>query len=264
MSRIITLSVGILMAIFCTDVVLSETAQQSGVETGVPIPQANRMAFGAKQSFGKAALQGSNQKPPDLNAAVDAANQAEQHVIDGSNVHFAASPNGVTATVIGKDGKPQRQIPLTVDQFGQYMNIGKDGQFDKLMRNGVVDTLSRLSRGQIISGTSKSLGDMAPLPSKDEQEGRKWNAGTKSQSVLDAEESGDAREIRREYQRPEYVGKKSAAQELEDASYDMFPGAEVDGNINAKRVAWMVQQKQQAIVNEINRSKSLIFPVGGR
>jgi hypothetical protein len=114
--------------------------------------QAHRKAFMAKQSFAHAALIGSPQKPADLNAAIDAANQAEQHIPDGSNVKFSPSQNGVTATVTMPGTSQPQQIPLTVDQFKQYTDVGHDGQWDKLQQASVPATLQRLSQAGAVTG----------------------------------------------------------------------------------------------------------------
>src|ERR1700677_3416168 len=63
--------------------------QKGGLQAAIPLLQANRVAFAAKQAFAYAAMTGIKGKGPDLNAAIDAANQAEQHILDGSNVKFA-------------------------------------------------------------------------------------------------------------------------------------------------------------------------------
>ena len=59
---------------------------------------------------------------------------------------FAPSQGGgVTVTVKPRDGKPQ-QLQLSVDAFRRYLNVGRDGQWDKLMGETVPKTLQRLAR----------------------------------------------------------------------------------------------------------------------
>jgi hypothetical protein len=112
--------------------------------------QYNRQAYNAKQSFALAALNGVQGKPPDVQAAAKAATQASTHVLDGSKTVFNATPDGfVTATVTmpGSDGATS--YSLDPQQFAQWLNVGKDGQWDHVMENGgVPGTLQRLSRPQ--------------------------------------------------------------------------------------------------------------------
>lgn len=130
---------------------IAAAAEKDGPAAGWALMQTNRVAFNAKQAFAYAALNGTSQKPPDLNAAVDAANQAEQHIPDGSNVHFAASHGGVTATVKMPGTSQPQVIQLSTDQFKQYLNVGGDGQWDKLQQKSVPATL------QAIAGSSPGV-----------------------------------------------------------------------------------------------------------
>jgi hypothetical protein len=50
--------------------------------------QGNRAAFNPQQAAAFAAINGVPGKPADINYAIDAANKAEQHVLDGSTVKF--------------------------------------------------------------------------------------------------------------------------------------------------------------------------------
>lgn len=125
---------------------VAQVAETQGDEAAFQLAQANRVAYNAKQAFAYAALNGSPQKIPDLNAAVKAANQAQENVLDGSNVEFAPSQNGVTATVTGADGRP-RQINLSLDAFREFLNPGKEGQLDKLLDKGTPALLERLAAG---------------------------------------------------------------------------------------------------------------------
>jgi len=145
---------------------VDQANQAGGPEAAWKLVQGNRIAFNAKQAFGFAAMNGSGQKPPDLNAAIDAANQAEQHILDGSTVRFAPSQNGVTATVKVPGSSQTQQINLTPDQFKQYLNVGGDGQWDKLMENSVPATLQRISQstsfGQGYDPASQAARPAAP------------------------------------------------------------------------------------------------------
>lgn len=132
-------------------------AAQEDPEAAWRLVQGHRMQFNAKQAFAYAALNGTAQKPPDIEAAIDAANKAQSHVLDGSEVRFAAGPRGVTATVMTPDGQPQR-IQMSPDQFRSYLNVGGEGQFDKLMEHGVPAAIQKLATGKI-----SKLGQMQPL-----------------------------------------------------------------------------------------------------
>lgn len=138
--------------------VIDAAFKKGGPAAAWPILQANRVSFNAKQAFAYTALTGTPQKPPDLNAAIDAANQAEQHVLDGSNVKFAPSQGGVTATVTTGAGQPT-QINLTPDQFKQYLDVGHAGQWDALMNKTVPATLQAIA-----GGGAGDTGASAPAP----------------------------------------------------------------------------------------------------
>jgi len=63
---------------------------------------------------------GNQQKPPDVHAAVDAANQAADHVLDGSNVRFMVSTGGQITATVKKPRLPAAAVfDLSPDQFRQ-------------------------------------------------------------------------------------------------------------------------------------------------
>lgn len=111
--------------------------QQGGPEAAWSFVQKNRQDYNGKMAFANAALTGTQGKPPDLQAAAQAATDAYSHVPDGKRIEFAANStgDGVTATVTGRDGQTQTQ-PLTTDQFKQMVNIGGDGLYDKVFQTG--------------------------------------------------------------------------------------------------------------------------------
>lgn len=133
-------------------VAIDKAAETGGQEAAWKLLQANRVAFNAKQAFARTALHGIQGKPADLNAAVDAANQAEQHIPDGSNVKFARSQNGVTATVTVPGTSQPQQIQLTPEQFDKWLDVGGDGQWDKAHQASVPATLQRLSKVGAVTG----------------------------------------------------------------------------------------------------------------
>ena len=64
--------------------VVEAANEQGGQEAAWKVVQANRQAFNAKQAFARAALNGSEGKPPDISAAAKAATQAFPHMLDGT------------------------------------------------------------------------------------------------------------------------------------------------------------------------------------
>lgn len=127
-------------------VAVAQATQQGGEAAGWKLAQGNRVTYNPKAAFAYAALTGNAQKPPDLRAAIDAANQAMPHVLDGSDVTFQPGQTGVTATVKMPGSSQVQQINLTVPQFKQFLDVGRDGQWDRLMETGIPATLQRLSR----------------------------------------------------------------------------------------------------------------------
>jgi hypothetical protein len=112
--------------------------EQGGEQAAASLLQSHRQQYNAKQSFAKAALQGVNGKPPDIHAAADAATQASQHVLDGSQAVFYANHGGVTATVKPPGSNQRVSYNLTPQQFSDYLNIAGNGQYDKLLQTGGV------------------------------------------------------------------------------------------------------------------------------
>jgi hypothetical protein len=81
---------------------------------------------------------------------------------------------------------------------------------------------------------------------------------------MQPEEEQPGRVIYRPFQPPMFVGKLTPAQERLRRSYAIFYRAHLDADENAKREAWLAEQEQRATEKEINQSKALVFPVGGR
>lgn len=120
--------------------------EQGGDQAAWQLMQSNRVAYNAQTAFAKTALQGTPQKPADLNAAIDAANKAQSNVLDGSSIQFAPSQGGVTATVTMHGTTQPQVIPLSMQAFSQFLDVGGDGQWDKIMDQGAPATLQRLSQ----------------------------------------------------------------------------------------------------------------------
>lgn len=122
-----------------------EAAQKGGPAAAWAMLQYNRTSYNAKQTFAKAALNGVDGKAGDISAAAQAATQAGAHVLDGSSAVFTAAPGGVTATVKGSDGQAQ-QYRLTPQQFNEYLDTGKQGQWDRMMQDGIGGSLQKVSQ----------------------------------------------------------------------------------------------------------------------
>lgn len=123
-----------------------QAGQMGGPAAAWGMVQYNRTAYNAKQSFAKAALNGIDGKAGDLAAAADAATKAGTHVIDGSTAVFSAGPDGITATVTDPDTRQRQQYKLTPQQFNDYLDVGKVGQWDKVMAQGIGPTLTGLAK----------------------------------------------------------------------------------------------------------------------
>lgn len=121
--------------------------QLGGTEAAWQVLQAQRRMYDAKASFASAALNGVAGKPSDINAAAAAANQAYTHIPDGSQVQFQPAPAGVTATVTARGAHPLT-VNLTPEQFNQWLDVGKDGQFDNVYeQGGAAQILQKVAQG---------------------------------------------------------------------------------------------------------------------
>lgn len=219
--------------------VVEDANARGGKEAAWKMLQANRVAFNAKQAFGLAAANGSPQKPPDLNAAIDAANQAESHVLDGSNVNFMLSTGGqITATVKGADGK-QQVFDLTPGQFKQYLNIGGEGQWDKLMSpGGIAAALTKISQGsqggQLQTRTVSTPG-FSPT-------GQQPNARRPAAAQPKPFEMRSA-------------GEETYDEQLQKRAWGLFPGA----GSQKERADWLSaqEQKENELQNKVDVAKEV-------
>jgi hypothetical protein len=125
--------------------VVQAANEQGGPQAAWKVVQANRQAFNAKQAFARAALNGVEGKPPDIAAAAKAATQAFPHMLDGTSVEFTPAQNGVTVAVkkVGQS-QPFQKTDLSVNQFNDLLNMGKDGLYDNLLENGIGPVLQQL------------------------------------------------------------------------------------------------------------------------
>lgn len=121
-------------------------SSQGGDNAAWSIMQANRVAYNAQTAFASTALKGTPQKPADIGAAIDAANKAQANVLDGSNVSFAHHGSGITATVTMPGTTQPQTIQLSPQAFAQWLTVGGDGQWDKVMQKSAPATLQALSQ----------------------------------------------------------------------------------------------------------------------
>ena len=136
---------------------VQRAGQMGGPGAAWAMVQYNRQAYNAKQSFARAALNGVDGKAGDIQAAAQAATQAGAHILDGSQAMFTATPTGVTATVKMPGTSSVVNFQLTPEQFNKWLDVGKDGMWDKVMEGGgVAASLQRLSREQGDQGEATS------------------------------------------------------------------------------------------------------------
>lgn len=245
---------------------IHQAHEEGGPEAAWKLMQANRVAYNAKQAFAATALNGINGKPADIAAAAQAATQASQHILDGSSINFTPDQQGgVTATVKMPGGQPQ-QISLTPPQFNQWLNVGGDGQWDKVMENGGAPaTLQRISQGQGMPLKGPSPGGQgaatvgpsapntragvpapqAPQPtqggSDDTQAGpppAQTNFGS-TPSTLNLSGNTDQSP-------PQPPSQSNYGDELEDRSRKIFPNMSQE----AQRQQWMAAQEEQQLNRE--------------
>jgi hypothetical protein len=142
---------------------------------------ANRVAWQTKLASAKTVLEGTLQKSADVNAAIQAANQALENLPDGSNVWF--SPNGrsgVIAVAQLPGSNHTVQFNLSIPQFVQFLDVGNNDQLGKLMDTSAPAMLQRLAEAQ-----SAALQRVAPP--------ERAGAPTQTQAVA---QPGDAPSLR--------------------------------------------------------------------
>lgn len=233
-------------------VALDRVRNQYGDNAAWQLMQANRVAYNAQTAFGKVALQGTPQKPADINAAIDAANKAQANVLDGSNIQFARAGGGdsVTAMVTMPGTRTPQQIQLSPQAFAAFLDIGGDGQWDKLMENSAPVTLQRLAKQYPPQGISK-LSQMKPLAAQ---------SPAASPASADEEEGGDEPKPKTNF------GKTPSTLNLTGSDEQQPPGNEPDTGIDpdvearANRLfpnASQAAQRNQYISSELSRSESL-------
>ena len=227
--------------------------------------QGHRQAFNAKQAFGYAALNGTPQKPPDIEAAIDAANKAQAHVLDGTDVRFMRSPSGVTATVSGPEGR--QQINLSPEQFRAYLNVGGEGQFDKLMQAGVPTALKNLAsqgQGQRMARQAPQRPQREQIPGRVEtppqqEEFNKNDVGYSPQ--LEARAQQIFPWASQSQQREAWLAQQ-AARESEQGNKLDIAEMQSTGRVKSAEVRGNAQVQAQGLKNEGNKDVQNIKNVG--
>lgn len=232
-----------------------QAAETQGPEAAWKLVQGHRIAYNAKQAFAKAALEGTPQKPADIRAAVDAANQAGQHILDGSQIQFAPTPNGVTATVKMPGTSQAQQIPLSPQQFARWVDPGGDGQWDKVMEQSAPAALQRIaSSGTASVGPSAAQrrgpaapAAQAPAPANQPQDAM---AQADQGDADPADETKTGKPLKGLVQSPS--ADPGYGEELENRSKRIF-GAGAIGPTEAARQQWMAAQEEK----ELERSNKI-------
>lgn len=253
--------------------------ENGGDEAAWALMQSNRVAYNAQTAFAKTALEGTQQKPADLMAAIDAANKAQANVLDGSHVEFRPLQGGqaITATVTRPNGQPE-QIVLSPQQFARWLDVGGDGQWDKVMSTGAGQTLHRIANEGPPRG-SKRLDDVPAMPKKAPAAAAPPVDNTESDSY-DPLAEGNVPETNfgktpstlnlsgsnaRSEPAPDQT---NYGPELEARAMRMFPGITQE----AERNAWMASQEGRydelenkvAVAGEVGRRKEEVAKIGAR
>lgn len=257
-----------------------KAGEMGGPAAAWAMVQYNRMGYNAKQSFAKAALNGIDGKTGNAQAAAQAATQAGAHILDGSSTIFTAMPGGQGFTAAVKMPGTDRTVnfQLNNDQMNQWLDVGKEGMWDKVMEEGGTPTaLQRITasapnNAQAATATQPQGGVGTPPAAAggDDQ----FNASIKNanEDNQDPEEYPD-NEPNPNANMPTNVGKTpssinlsgsdrqvstlapkkySYGQDLEAQGKARFPGAEDEG----KRQEFMSGQQNQRStrINELGKA----------
>lgn len=235
---------------------IHHVATTKGQDAAWKLLQSNRVAYNAQAAFANTALQGTEQKPADMDAAVHAANLAQANVPDGSNVKFTRDMTGITATVTAPGQDAAKQIQLSPEAFGAFLNPGKDGQFDKLLSGGSVPVLEKLAQQFPVQNNGGAPGEggnaEAPQVEPNAASQRQAPAQQERYNPNEAEADKPGEVTRKEYQNPQFSGKLTPEQKREQRSYQLFPRASLDTKVNSQREAWLQGQEDTAAKLENN------------
>ncbi len=220
-----------------------QAGKAGGPQAEWAMVQYNRVAFNAKQSFASAALQGVQGKAPDINAAATAATQASAHILDGTSSSFHVDGNGVTATVTDPKGQ-KSSYDMTAAQFGQYLDLSKTSQYDRLMQTGGV-----AGAMQQVGAKPTSVGN-ADAGGKDQEQAPQGGESGKGDLDVDAAKKGIAQgqsdQADATQKKKDDAEYQASEQRLLEEGNKRFPWA----SQGAQRDAWMAQQRNFRESNE--------------
>ena len=192
------------------------------------------------------------------------------------NVRFTATGNFVTAEVMRLGSKtPFLRTDLTLPQFNELL-VGSEGQYDNVLENSIPAIVR-----QVATTDGKQIEQQAPDPLQAQSAlppAKPFQrVGIARLDQLRAQQVAPAGSPPKPYQPPSELKAPQAQQprawRVDDDATGYSPQLEAranaifgKGNIGneAARQRWMAEQEQRAIENEINRSKALVYPVGGR
>ncbi len=93
--------------------------------------------YEVQMAHAAAALNGTRERPPSLDVALQSANEAFTDLPDPTDVRFRKNENGVEAYIrpLGDMGKPQK-VDMSIDQFKELVKPGGIAQWDKALAAG--------------------------------------------------------------------------------------------------------------------------------
>lgn len=200
--------------------------------------QANRQAYNAKQAFAYAALNGVDGKTGDLVAAANAASQAGAHVLDGSSAMFHPSQDGGVTVAVKMPGMTSpTNIKLSREQFNEYLNVGKTGQYDKVLEEGgVPGTLQRVARSQ-----GEPLKAPGGAPGQSSPSMQDLSGANDGNAPMVGGKAGVPEDVEPDETDPKKKRDEEETDAIQKRAYRIFPAA----SQSAQREQWMEQQENQ-------------------
>lgn len=169
---------------------IHQAREEHGDDASAAVLAGARVKYQTTAAFARTALMGANGKPADLNAAIKAANQAQEMMPDGSNTMFSPGGHGMVIAVSQLPGSHKSvQFNLSTQQFSQFLDVGKDGQFDKMMDVSAPATLQRLaSAGSSPAGAPQTQARAGQAP----QAQQPWKPGVSTDEASTNERQDQA------------------------------------------------------------------------
>jgi hypothetical protein len=269
MGRTITVSLAVLLTIGRIGLVHSETAKENGVEAAWKACQECRQNYDTYRVTAATKLaQG------DVAAATKAATHEFSHMFDGMNIRFTSTGNFVTAEVMF-GSKVHQRTDLTLSQFNELL-VGWEGKYDNVLEKSIPVVVRQISDslGKPIEQQSaiQLPAQRRPMP-KPQQAGVPAGQAKAATSFPPQAYQSSPSELQPAAQEQQQRSGGGREWRLDDDATGYSPQLEAranaifgKGNIGNEpaRQQWMADQEQRAIENEINRSKALFYPVGGR